>query len=173
MQRQTDLHSSERRKKAPIRWPRLQKRMAEREILGDSKREKETGRTGRKEESLEETPGRSGEWERMTWSSSSQSPKKGYFYIVVLEPLQCQYPASRACVPSSYTATGVGRHDDHPPASSCPRCSTFWGKPAEFPPCQPVTPSSGLSQGTLLGHSNMTGACGDACCRLSVSQQEE
>lgn len=105
----------------------------------------------------------------MTWSSSSQSPKKGYFYILVLEPPQCQYPANRACVPSSYTATGVGRHNDHPPASSCPRCSPFWGQPAEFPPCQPVTPSSGLSEGSLLGPSNMTGAHGHACCRLRVS----
>lgn len=94
----------------------------------------------------------------MTWSGSSQSPRKGYFYIIALEPPQCQHPASRACIPS-YTATGAGGHDDHP-ASSCPRCSTFWGQSADFPPCQPVTSSSGLSQGTLLGHSNITGACG-------------
>lgn len=53
--RHMDFTYSQREKRShPIKWPRLQKRKAEREIPGDSMR-KEKGRTGKKEESLQET----------------------------------------------------------------------------------------------------------------------
>lgn len=50
----------------------------EKEILGDSRKEKERGRTGRKEELLKESPGETGRRAGEDgWSGSSQGPKKG------------------------------------------------------------------------------------------------
>lgn len=64
------------------------------EILGDSRKGKERGRTGRKEELLKKSPGEKGRKAGEDgWSGSSQSPKKGSLYIIVLEPPPMSVPS--------------------------------------------------------------------------------
>lgn len=127
------------------------------------------GEEGRKERGItERKPRKTGECGRLAWSSSSQSPKKGYLYIIVLEPPQCQFTASWAYT-LSYSATGVGRHDDSPPASSCPRCSTLWGQPADFLPMLTCNFFQWAEPGDPPGHSNVTGVGGAVCSCLPES----
>lgn len=67
---------------------------------------------------------------------------------------------------------GQARHDDSPPATSWPRCSTGRGQPADFPPMLTCNSFRRAEPRGPPGRSNVTGAGGAACSGLFVSQQQ-
>lgn len=107
----------------------------------------ETPERGRRQEGgiAKGNPWGEGEGGRTAGVAAPRAPRRALSTSLSLSLPQCQCPASRACTPS-YAATGVGGHDGRPPAGSGPRCSTRPRQPADFPSCQPATPSSRLSQ---------------------------
>lgn len=86
--RRPALPSSERKNKSPHKMAKITKE-DDKEPLGDSNREKERRRAGKKGITGRK-PQRTGAWGRLAWSGRSQGPKKGYLYVIVLEPTQCQ-----------------------------------------------------------------------------------
>lgn len=123
----------------------------EREILGNSRKGKERGRTGRKEEVLEESPGEKGGSTGGTAGvAAPRAPRRALSTSLSLSLPQCQCPASRACM-SPYASTGTGGmmagHQPaqaqmlHPPRAADP--------PLFLPTCHPL---QWAKPGTLLSH---------------------
>lgn len=121
-------------------------------ILGDSRKGKERGRTGRKEELLKKSPGeKQGKQGRTAGVAAPRAPKRALSTSLSLSLPQCQYQASQACMPS-YASTGTGGHDGRPPAGSGGRMlhSLRAASPPLFlPTCHPL---QWAEPGTLLGH---------------------
>lgn len=136
-------------RKHPGRWSRCRKQKRQR-VGGDSKKGKERGRAGRKEELLEESPGEPGRRAGEDgWSGSSQGPRKGFLSVIVLEPPPMSGP-SQLGLPVLLRTHRYRQAYGRPPASLGPHAPLTQGsQPASFlPTCHPLP---GAEPGNLLG----------------------